>query len=74
MDNPQNKSNAPFVIKGDWAKLAEHLKMKFPKLTDVDLKFETGKEYDLIERLAGRLHKRKFEIMNFIKLEIDAIK
>jgi hypothetical protein len=43
------------------------LKEKFPQLTDSDLKFERGREDDLIKRMELRLHKKREEVINIIR-------
>ena len=48
MDTTENKSGGPFKIKGNWMIQSALLKEKFPQLTDADLKFETGKESELL--------------------------
>jgi hypothetical protein len=61
------KATEDFKITGDWAEQAKSLKAKFPKLTDSDLKFELGKEEQLITRLTSALNKKKDEVINLIK-------
>jgi len=36
-------------------------------LTDADLKFEAGKENELLERIGKRLNKKREELINIIK-------
>jgi hypothetical protein len=36
-------------------------------LTDSDLKFESGREDDLLERVEARLHKKRDEVIDIIK-------
>jgi hypothetical protein len=36
-------------------------------LTDADLKFETGKEEDLLKRIETRLNKKRDEVINNIR-------
>lgn len=67
MDTTQHKRNEDFKITGDWAVQSKQLKEKFSQLTDADLKFETGKEDDLIGRIATRLNKKHEEIVNIIR-------
>lgn len=67
MENSQNKVKAPFKITGNWAEQAKGLKGKFSKLTDADLKFETGKENDLLKRVETRLNKKRDEVIDIIK-------
>jgi hypothetical protein len=56
-----------FKITGNWAERAKALKDKFPKLSDSDLKFEVGKEEQLVSRLATALNKKKDEVINLLK-------
>lgn len=63
----QTKSNEAFTIKGNWADQAKQLKEKFSQLTDADLKFETGKENELLSRVESRLNKKREEVINIIK-------
>ncbi len=67
MEAKHNKSTEAFKISGDWSKQADELKSKFPTLTDADLKFERGKEEDLIKRIEMRIHKKREEVINIIK-------
>lgn len=66
MESTENK-NTEFKITGDWAEQSKHLKEKFSQLTDTDLKFEAGKENDLIGRLETKLNKKRDEVINIIK-------
>jgi hypothetical protein len=43
------------------------LKREFSQLTDSDLKFEKGKEHDLLSRLQTRLGKRRTEIIQLLR-------
>ena len=61
------KATEEFKITENWAEQAKSLKTKFPKLTDADLKFETGKEDLLISRLVTALNKKKEDVINLIK-------
>lgn len=67
MESKTNKGTEVFKIFGDWKRQADKLKDKFPQLTDADLKFETGREDDLIKRVEARLHKKREEVINIIK-------
>lgn len=74
MDAHQNKTTTEsFKVTGNWSMLAERLKSKFAQLTEADLKFETGKEDDLIARLAARLNKKKDEVIQLLKTAQVAI-
>jgi len=67
MDAKNNKSTEALKISGDWSQQADALKDKYPNLTDSDLKFERGREDDLIKRMELRLHKKREEVINIIK-------
>jgi uncharacterized protein YjbJ (UPF0337 family) len=67
MISKANKGAEVFKISGDWKRQAVQLKEKFPQLTDSDLKFESGREDDLIKRVEERLHKKREEVINIIK-------
>ncbi len=63
----QNKSTEDFKITGNWDAQSKQLKEKFVQLTDSDLKFETGKENELVGRLETRLNKKREEVINILK-------
>jgi hypothetical protein len=65
--NNQNKNNENFKITGDWATQSKQLKEQYKQLTDADLKFEQGKESDLISRLETKLGKKREEVIDIIK-------
>ncbi len=67
MDTTPNRSNEAFKITGNWNEQSKVLKEKFSQLTDSDLKFETGKEKELLERLGTKLNKKPEEVINIIK-------
>lgn len=67
MESKANKGTEVFKISGDWKRQADKLKEKFPRLTDSDLKFESGREEDLLERVEARLHKKREEVIDIIK-------
>ncbi len=66
MDTNQNKTSVPFKITGNWEAQTKMLKSKFLQLTDADLKFEQGKEDDLLKRVETRLNKKREEVINII--------
>lgn len=67
MDTNHNKDQEAFKITGNWDLQSKQLKEKFSQLTDSDLKFEAGKENELITRVETRLHKNREEVINIIK-------
>lgn len=62
-----NKNAETFKITGNWEKQSKELKNKFSQLTDSDLKFETGKENELLKKVETRLNKNREEVINIIK-------
>lgn len=67
MEHSKKKTAESFKITGNWANQSNELKSKFSQLTDDDLKFETGKENDLLKRVETRLNKNREEVINIIK-------
>jgi hypothetical protein len=67
MKNPNKKTTESFKITGNWATQSKELKSKYAQLTDADLKFEVGKENDLLQRVETRLNKKREEVINIIK-------
>lgn len=62
-----NKTSAPaFTIIGNWATRSRLLKAEYTQLTDEDLKFELGKEDDLIHRFESRLNKSREQIIEIL--------
>ena len=66
METTAKKQNETFKVKGNWDVQSKELRQKYPKLTDSDLKFETGKEDELLKRFQGRLGKTREEVINII--------
>jgi hypothetical protein len=62
-----NKAAETFKITGNWENQSKELKSKYSQLTDSDLKFEAGKENDLLKRVETRLNKNREEVINIIK-------
>lgn len=53
-------------VVGYWDKKKEKLKEKFPVITDDDLRYNEGKEKEMIEMLGNKLGKSKLELLNII--------
>lgn len=66
-DKKKKKSTSAFKITGNWTDQSKNLKTKYSQLTDADLKFETGKEDELLGRMETRLKKNRNEVINIIK-------
>jgi uncharacterized protein YjbJ (UPF0337 family) len=67
MEAKTNKNVEEFKITGNWENQAKALKEKFIQLTDSDLKFETGKENELLNRVETKLNKKREEVINIIR-------
>lgn len=67
MKTEQAKNDGSFKITGNWEAQSKQLKEKFSQLTDADLKFETGKETELLTRVEFRLNKKRDEVINIIR-------
>ncbi len=67
MDTKDVKSTEAFKITGNWGPQSELLKSKYAQLTDEDVKFEAGKENELLKRVETRLNKKREEVINIIK-------
>ncbi len=65
MEN-NNKPTETFSITGDWTPQATKLKEKFNTLTDADLKFESGKENELLNRIGNKINKKREEVIQLI--------
>jgi len=64
MDNNAKKED--FKIK-NWDESSKKLKEQFSQLTDADLKFENGKEDELLGRIENKLNKKRPEVIDLIK-------
>lgn len=60
------KQNEPFEITGNWGKQSTQLKQQHPELTDADLKFEPGKENQLLDNIGTKLNKSRDEVIDII--------
>jgi uncharacterized protein YjbJ (UPF0337 family) len=69
MDVAQKNTAESFKITGNWDAQAKLLKEKFSQLTDADLKFETGKETELLTRVETRLNKKREEVIGLINAD-----
>jgi hypothetical protein len=57
----------PYKMVGNWDTQSKALKEKYSQLTDADVKCETGKEEELIDRLRTRLNKGRDEVVNILR-------
>ena len=50
----------------NWQAKKEHLRKRFPELTEDDLRYQIGKEEELLERLQKKLDKDEDEIRKWL--------
>ncbi len=67
MSNSQKTSTPAFTIIGNWATRSRLLKSEYIQLTNEDLKFEVGKEEELISRFETRLNKTREQIIEILQ-------
>ena len=56
--------NSP--VRGYWNEKKEKLKQKYPNIKDEDVRFNEGKEKEMIEMLSYKLGKTKQELLYII--------
>ena len=66
------KPSEYYIISGNWEKQSKVLIERYPILTNVDVKFERGKETDLFQRLVLKLNKNLNEIIYILKANQSA--
>lgn len=66
MNYSLDNSRQPLKISRDWTAQKIELKGKFPTLTDDDLKYESGKENELIGRIGRKLKLEREEVISEI--------
>jgi hypothetical protein len=72
METKQKKTSENFKVTGISLTLSKKLREKYPQLTEADVKFESGKENELVGRLEKKLsknHEQVIEILNKLQLE-----
>lgn len=70
MNTSQSKpaeKNKAFKPSGDWAGQSKRLREEYPQLTEADLRLETGKENDLLNRISTRLNKNREDVISMLK-------
>lgn len=56
-----------FKMAGDWKIQTKSIRDLYPRLTTLDMRFEDGKEKELIMRMGMRLKKNEENIINILK-------
>jgi len=59
--------SSEFKLRGNWNELKGKIKQEYAHLTDDDLKYEEGKDDELLGRLQKKMGKTKEEIINWIQ-------
>lgn len=54
-------------LKGNWNVIKGRLKQKYANLTDDDLRYEEGKDDELIGRIQKKTGQSREEIINYIR-------
>jgi hypothetical protein len=67
MDLKKETSIEDFKMTGSWDAQSKNLKGKFAQLNDADVKFEVGKEEELVTRISEKLNKKRDEVINILK-------
>lgn len=56
-----------FKITGNWESQSKQLRYQFPLLTEADIKFEPGRESELLYKIENRLYKTRAEVIDILK-------
>jgi hypothetical protein len=67
MSTTTNNNAENFKVTGDWAGQSKNLKERFSSLTDSDLKYEPGKENDMVKRIETRLNKDRAAVLSILR-------
>ena len=54
-------------LRGNWNEIKGKIKQQYADLTDDDLKYDEGKDDELIGRLQKKIGKTKDEVINWIQ-------
>ena len=64
-----NDENNNFGITNNWSRQSDQIRVKFPQLTAKDLKYERGKEENLLQKMEERLQRTRYEVIQIIRNE-----
>ena len=67
MSKEHEHNTEVFKMTGNWTNQSLLLQDKFAQLTDADLRYEEGKEEELLDRIEARIHKKRDEVINIIR-------
>jgi uncharacterized protein YjbJ (UPF0337 family) len=60
-------NSSQLKLKGNWNELKGKIKQQYADLTDDDLRYEEGKDDELIGRIQKKIGKTKDEVINWIQ-------
>jgi hypothetical protein len=55
-------------LRAKWPELKQKIKQEHPELSDEDLRYEIGKEGELLQRLQEKLKKNRQQIDNWLSI------
>jgi hypothetical protein len=67
MSNLNHPNTSAVTFMDNWTIRAKQLREKFPSLTDADLKYEVGRENEILSSIASRLHTTREEVIRLIR-------
>jgi uncharacterized protein YjbJ (UPF0337 family) len=56
-----------FKLRGNWNEIKGKIKQKYADLTEDDLKYEEGKDDELVGRIQKKIGKTKEEVISWIQ-------
>jgi uncharacterized protein YjbJ (UPF0337 family) len=62
-----NRSSTQLRLRGSWNEVKGKIKQQYANLTDDDLKFEEGKDDELVGRLQQKTGKTKEQVIEWIQ-------
>jgi uncharacterized protein YjbJ (UPF0337 family) len=60
-------NSSEFKLRGNWNELKGKMKQQYAQLTDDDLKYEEGKDDELVGRIQQKIGKTKDEVIQWIQ-------
>ena len=60
-------NSSEFKLRGNWNEIKGKIKQQYANLTDDDLKYEEGKDDELVGRIQQKIGKTKDEVIRWIQ-------
>jgi hypothetical protein len=73
MNIEQEANGEHFKIKSDWAAQSKGLQGQYPLLSDADVRYEAGKENELLCRLETRLNMCREEVLLLLQHDVIVV-